>query len=94
MHKILDEDFTLDSFSISNLIYFDYDNEGHNMLEDVIACLNYLGDEFIKTKDKKYWQAMIELLPSSYNQKRTVTMTYENVLNMYHARKKIGRAHV
>ena len=57
------------------------------MLEDVIACLNYLGDEFIKTKDKKYWQAMIELLPSSYNQKRTVTMTYENVLNMYHARK-------
>lgn len=42
--------------------------------------------KYIETKDKQYWYAIIQLLPSSYNQKRTVTMTYENVFNMIHQR--------
>ena len=42
---------------------------------------------YVETKDKADWDDIIQLLPSSYNQKRTVTMNYENLLNMYHARK-------
>ena len=46
------------------------------------ARLNYL-----KTQDKKYWYSMIQLLPSSYNQKRTVMLNYEVLANMYESRK-------
>ena len=42
---------------------------------------------YLDTKDKIHWHQMIQLLPSSYNQRRTVTLTYENLINMYHARK-------
>ena len=51
-------------------------------LEVLIQLLNYNRNEFLKTKDKKYWWQMIQLLPSSYNQKRTITMNYENVFSM------------
>jgi hypothetical protein len=54
---------------------------------DMIVALNNARDLYLKTKDKRYWWQMIQLLPSSYNQKRTVTMTYENLYNMYHSRK-------
>ena len=58
----------------------------------VIACvvlpmLNNCRDKFLETKDKKYWWQMIQLLPSSYNQLRTVTMNYEVLANMYKSRK-------
>ena len=56
-------------------------------IEEVKSRLNVLRKKFNETKDKQYWRAMIELLPSSYNQKRTVTMNYEVLLNIYHARK-------
>ena len=92
MHKIHSKEFTLDDFSISDLSAYDslYNCEepfGYNRMECIISWLNELRHSYNTTKDKKYWQAMIELLPSAYNQKRTVTMTYENVLNMYNARK-------
>ena len=92
MHKIHSKEFKLDDFSINNLTPYDslYNCEepfGYNRIECVISWLNELRNDYYKTGDKQYWQAMIELLPSAYNQKRTVTMTYENVLNMYHARK-------
>lgn len=89
MHKIHSKEFTLDDFSISNLEWHDDEFIGSdlNYMEYVIAKLNTFRIMYTNTQDKQYWQAMIELLPSAYNQKRTVTMTYENVLNMYHARK-------
>lgn len=54
----------------------------HAMLELTINMLNYARQLYLETKDKKYWWQMIQLLPSSYNQKRTVTMNYENVMNI------------
>ena len=53
----------------------------------IIPMLNDCRNRFLETKNKKYWWQMIQLLPSSYNQKRTVTMTYENLYNAYHSRK-------
>jgi hypothetical protein len=47
-----------------------------------------LRKKYSETKDKEYWYAMIQLLPSSYNQKRTVTLNYAVLRNMYHARKQ------
>lgn len=56
-------------------------------LKLIVDVLNTYRHRYLKTKDKKYWWQMIQLLPSSYNQTRTVTMTYENLLNMYRQRK-------
>ena len=52
------------------------------MDDTIIPLLNRARTKFIATKDKRYWWQMIQLLPSSYNQRRTVSMTYENVMNM------------
>lgn len=57
------------------------------MLTCSIHMLNQCRDKYLQTKDKKYWWQMIQLLPSSYNQKRTVMLNYEVLKNMYHARK-------
>ena len=82
MHKIHAKEFTLDDFSHEHLTsHFKTD------LECVVVSLNYARRKFLETKDKDYWWQMIQLLPSSYNQLRTVTLTYENLLNMYRARK-------
>ena len=56
-------------------------------LEQTIDLLNCFRDNYLKTKDKKYWWQMIQLLPSSYNQKRTVMMNYEVLANIYESRK-------
>ena len=53
----------------------------------MIVILNKSRDRFLETKDKKYWWHMIQLLPSSYNQKRTVLLNYEVLSNMYKSRK-------
>ena len=53
----------------------------------VIAYLEQLRQAYVETKDKKYWYDMIQFLPSSYQQMRTVTMNYETLRNIYHARK-------
>ena len=80
MHKIADHEFTLDDFSHEQL-------EGAlPVMDEVIKCLNHNRELFIKTKDKDYWWQMIQLLPSSYNQKRTVTMNYENVVTIIRQR--------
>ena len=57
------------------------------ILETVIRALNVARNRYLETKDKKYWWQMIQLIPSSYNQRRTVTLNYEVLRNMYHARK-------
>lgn len=82
MHKIHDRDFTLDDFSHEHLSEYN-----KTILKEVIHGLNRSRDEFVLFKEKLDWWQMIQLLPSSYNQLRTVTMNYENIFNMYHARK-------
>lgn len=80
MHKIHAKEFELDDFSHEHLSEGEYGNI--ELLKSIITCLNVARDWFIKTKDKEFWWQMIQLLPTSYNQKRTVTFTYENVMNM------------
>ena len=77
MHKIHAKQFTLDDFSHEHL-----DMLGIDTLQGLIKILNTYRDCYNETKDKKYWWNIIQLLPSSYNQKRTITMSYANVVNM------------
>lgn len=82
MHKIQSKEFTFDDFSYEHL------NDSYKrVLSEVISCLNQSRDDYNKTKDKKYWWYMIQMLPSSYNQKRTIQMNYEVLANMYKSRK-------
>lgn len=92
MHKIHAKKFTLDDFSHEHLIgkglIPDHvDENPWDVMEYVIGCLNYMREYYIETKDKKFWWQMIQLLPSSYNQKRTVLLNYEVLRHMYKARK-------
>lgn len=82
MHTIHKKEFTLDDFSHEHLLP---DAMGHLML--TIELLNWYRKKYLETKDKQHWYTMIQLLPTSYNQKRTVTLNYENLINMYPARK-------
>ena len=90
MHKIHEKEFTLEDFSCEHL----FDAQSNIIAEwftktlyNTIASLNVARDRYLETKDKKYWWQMIQLLPSSYNQKRTVMLNYEVLANMYHSRK-------
>ena len=91
MHKIHAKEFTLDDFSHEHL--FDKDNctvgefTPTDCLKATIKVLNRYRDKYIETNFKCYWWQMIQLLPSNYNQKRTVQLNYQVLLNMYHARK-------
>ena len=58
-----------------------------DILEETVSMLNKAREMFLETKDKKYWWQMIQLLPSSYNQKRTVMLNYEVLANIYKSRK-------
>ena len=88
MHKIQDKAFTREDFSFENIPenYCWFLNEG-DLIEDILMALNDAREEFLDTKDKKYWWQMIQLLPSSYNQRATVMLNYEVLANMYHGRK-------
>lgn len=88
MHKIHSKEFELNDFSHEHLDKNDFHGEeALAYLEDIIVILNKSRDRFLETKDKKYWWHMIQLLPSSYNQKRTVLLNYEVLANMYKSRK-------
>lgn len=82
MHKIHAKEFTLEDFSTDHLEDFSW-----NRLDDLIEHLNICRNKFIETNNKKYWWQMIQLLPSSYNQRRTVQLNYEVLANMYEWRK-------
>lgn len=82
MHKIHAKEFALDDFSYEHLNY-----ESQVVLITTIEQLNICRKAFLETKDKTNWWQMIQLLPSSYNQKRTVKLNYQALKNMYHARK-------
>ena len=91
MHKIQAKEFTIDDFSHEHLLSDEsiptriYSAEG--MMEATVENLNMFRKLYLETKDKCYWWQMIQLLPSSYNQKRTVLLNYAVLRNMYHARK-------
>jgi hypothetical protein len=76
-----------------DLFYLYEDNEFYyfadsdEVLDITIKALNLYRERFLTTKDKKYWWQLIQLLPSSYNQKRTVMLNYEVLTNIYHSRK-------
>ena len=96
MHKIADKEFTLEDFSHEHLV-----NEGVRLLSTLIDCLNQARDVYNNydkyitegklnsqiTDKKQVWWQMIQLLPSSYNQKRTIMLNYEVLANMYKSRK-------
>ena len=82
MHTIHKHEFTIDDFSYEHLM-----DESIALLKDIVKDLNECRKWYLDTKDKKYWWQMIQLLPSSYNQKRTVMLNYEVLANMYKSRK-------
>ena len=92
MHKIHAKEFTLDDFSCEHLDEA-FKRDGlvvagyKRYLEYVIDGLNDAREMYLETKDKYYWWQMIQLLPSSYNQKRTVQLNYQVLKSMYFARK-------
>ena len=91
MHKIQAKEFELDDFSHEHL-----EEYPKWLLSEVISELNENREGFNKTKDKDYWWQMIQLLPTSYNQKRTVHLNYEVLGSMYHQRRhhKLDEWHV
>lgn len=91
MHKIHASPFSRDDFSCDRM------SEGAlSCLDSVITFLEKARLHYNETKDKAYWHDMIQLLPASYNQTRTCTMNYENLINIYYARRnhKLGEWHI
>ena len=82
MHKIQAKEFTVDDFSTEHLI-----SDSNAMMKTTCDLLNQYREKYLKTKDKKYWLQMIQLLPSSYNQTRNVMLNYEVLANIYKSRK-------
>ena len=82
MHKIHSRDLTLEDFSSDHL-----DEESMMILLAVIKQINKERKAYIETKDKKAWYNMIQLLPTSYNQRRTIMLNYEVLTNIYQTRK-------
>lgn len=90
MHTVAEKEFALDDFSCEHL-----DHLSLGLMDDIIAKLNANRNEYLEYKDgddsinskKDYWWQIIQLLPSSYNQERTVTMNYEVLANIYKSRK-------
>lgn len=98
MHKIATKEFTLDDFSHEHLlrdnsVTVHYVENDFRILNNTqwfmltVDLLNSMREAYLETKNKKYWWQMIQLLPSSYNQKRTVMLNYEVLANMYKSRK-------
>ena len=97
MHKVADKAFEVSDFSVEHLEtisrFYDEDKEHeyhykpYMILREIVDCLEACRQTYLKTKEKVDWWQMIQLLPSSYNQKRTVQLDYEVIRNMYHARR-------
>lgn len=98
MHTIHKKEFTIEDFSTEHLINSPLIEEepgkpkllnvqAYEMLSVIIGVLNAARFNYLKTKDEKYWWQMIQLLPTSYNQRRTVTLNYETLRNIYGSRR-------
>ena len=92
MHKIHAKEFTVDDFSHDHLMDSTMTDTFQikspwDILYSTIDMLNLCRKKYLETKDKKYWWQMIQLLPSSYNQRRTVMLNYEVLANIYKSRR-------
>lgn len=99
MHKIAEKEFTFDDFShehLTDLLAPNNATNPVNAMEHIIFCLNFYRDLYLTEKNKVYWWQMIQLLPSSYNQRRTVMLNYEVLANIYKSRRnhKLDEWHV
>lgn len=93
MHKIHSKEFTPDDFSHEHILVPTIYSE---VLMLTIQALNVARSDYLETKDKKYWWQMIQLLPTSYNQKRTVQLNYEVLARIFKDRKnhKLDEWHI
>ena len=82
MHKIHSREFHVDQFSHDQMT-----PRTREKLSEIVAYLEELRQEYLRTKDRQAWMDMIQLLPSSYNQLRTCSLNYEVLANIYHSRK-------
>lgn len=82
MHKIHSKEFSRDDFSHDRM-----SDVALSSLDATIMVLEDRREKYLETKDTAYWHDMIQLLPSSYNQMRTCTLNYENLVNIYYARR-------
>lgn len=82
MHTLTSKEFTIDDFSHEHLFF-----ESNDFLGVFVGYINDLRKKYIETKDKEYWWQIIQLLPSSYNQKRTVMLNYQVLRHIYKSRK-------
>ena len=99
MHTIAKKEFTLDDFSIEHIEsidFIDVDALGYTdcssidnwtLAKLIVEVLNFNRKKYLETKGKGYWWQIIQLLPSSYNQRATVQLNYEVLMKMYHERK-------
>lgn len=90
MHKIHAKEFTLEDFSHEHLLGKAVQYNGYvstSVLKCIIGALNEFRKLFLESKNKIFWWQMIQLLPSSYNQKRTVQLNYQVLRNIYFSRK-------
>ena len=93
IHKIHSKPFELSDFSTDKMV-----DSAKDCMNDILVVLEKLRQDFIsdKTSNKDAWYSIIQLLPESYNQKRTVTLNYENAISMYYSRRnhKLSEWHV
>lgn len=82
MHKIHSKPFSKEDFSTDHLT-----DDGMRAFEAYLGYLEQARQRFVETKDKRFWYDLIQLLPSGYNQMRTVTLNYETLINIYFARR-------
>lgn len=94
MHKIAEKEFVEEDFSFEHIYSASEDdpsdwaaNQIYVETQHIIGALNASRIKYLETKDKKYWWQMVQLLPSSYNQKRTVMLNYEVLANIYKSRR-------
>lgn len=87
MHKIHAKPIELSDFSIDDFYIEDEGLDLRDYFYNVVADCESLRLKYLETKDKKYWRGLIQLLPESYNQKRTVTLNYETLRNIYGSRR-------
>ena len=96
MHTLTKEEITLDMFSFDNLdlmvskdrsINGEWELTFEDCIEDILISCNNLRNKFLETKDKRYWRALIQLLPNAWNQTRTWTANYQVLRNIYNSRK-------
>lgn len=87
MHKITSKPIILPDFSIENVEVEGEDIELRDCFINVVADCEMFRKKYLETKDKRYWKALIQLLPCAYNQKRTIDLNYEVLMNIHRQRK-------